>query len=131
MGKNGKLGINLRKSLNKAAGYAIWFLILLLALSTLRSINSASRVRAQIKAEAEKVAKMERDNIELQNKVAMSQGEDFMEREIRNKLGLVKNGEVIVVLPDAEILKQLAPIEPQDQESLPDPNWKRWLNLFI
>jgi len=126
-----KLGTSLRKSINKLAGYAIWLLIVLLAFSTVRSFGSAARVKAQIKAEGEKVAKMQKENTELQNRVLLTQSEEFMEKEIRNKLGLVKSGEVVVVLPDAEILKQLAPVQPQDGESLPEPNWKRWLGLFL
>ena len=128
---NGKFGLSLRKSANKLAGYGIWFLIVLLALSTIRSISSAARVKAQIAAEEAKVAKMQKENAELQERVILTQGQDYIEREIRNKLGLVKNGEVVVVLPDPEVLKQLAPTKAMDQDILPDPNWKRWVYLFI
>lgn len=131
MGKNGKFDIKLMKSINRLAGYAIWFLIVLLIFSTIRSIRGSARVKAQIEAEEAKVAKMQKDNEELQNRILMTQEEEYVEREIRNKLGLVKTGEVVVVLPDKEVLKQLAPPKSPDQESLPDPNWKKWLNLFL
>lgn len=128
---NGKFGLSLRKSMNKLAGYAIWVLIVLLAFSTAGSLSSAARVKAQIKAEADKVAKMQKDNEELQNKVLMTQNGDYIEREIRNKLGLVKEGEAIVVLPDPDVLRQIAPKIMADQDVLPDPNWRKWLGLFV
>jgi len=74
---------------------------------------------------------LEKENEDLKNQIALAQGPDFVEREIRNKLGLVKTGEAIVVLPDIETLRQLAPQMLKEGDSLPDPNWKKWLHLFF
>lgn len=128
---NKKFTENIKKGTNKLVGYGIWFLIVLLAISGIRSVANASRVKAQIKAEQDKVLKMRLENIELEKRIALTQGGDFIDREIRNKLGLVKNGEVVVVLPDVEILRQLAPPEVENKDTLPDPNWKKWGKLFF
>lgn len=131
MGTNMKLAENIKKKANKLVGYAIWILIFLLVLSLIRNAGNAGRISSEIAAEQAKVAKMQSDNQALEAEIAKTQGQEFIEKEIRNKLGLVKPGEAIVVLPDDETLRKLAPEVVQDQESLPDPNWKRWLKLFI
>lgn len=128
---NNKFSINVKKGFAKLAGYGIWLLIVLLAFSTSHSLSSAARVKAQIKAEEARVARMQKENADLENRVILTQSGDFIEAEIRNKLGLVKNGEVIVVLPDADTLRKIAPTEAGDKEVLPDPNWRKWLKLFI
>ncbi len=38
---------------------------------------------------------------------------------------------IVVVLPDTATLEKLAPEVPVEQETLPDPNWKKWWNLFF
>jgi hypothetical protein len=43
----------------------------------------------------------------------------------------VKEGEVIVVLPDEDILRKLAPLLPTEENTLPEPNWKKWEKLFF
>jgi len=126
-----KLAENIRKKTNKLIGYGIWVLIVLLLLSVTHNAQTVGRISAQIAAEKAKVTKMEKDNAELANQIAITQSQDFIERQIRNKLGLVMSGEAIIVLPDVDTLRKLAPPEIQDQEVLPEPNWKRWLKLFI
>lgn len=128
---NTKFGAKVKKGLGKLAGYGIWLLIVLLVISTSNSIGNSARVKAQIKAEEEKVSRMQKENADLENRVILAQSGDYIEAEIRNKLGLVKSGEAIVVLPDVETLKKLAPPEALDQEALPDPNWKKWAHLFF
>lgn len=55
----------------------------------------------------------------------------FTEQTARDKLGLAKPGETVVVLPDKETLRKLAPQRQVEEEGLPDPNWRRWLKLFL
>lgn len=126
-----KFAENIKNRLGKLSGYGLWILILLLAFSLVRNVENSFRIKAEIATEEGRVKKMEKDNGELEAKIAQTQGADFIEKEIRNKLGLVKEGEAIVVLPDVELLRKLAPSEANEEEVLPDPNWKRWLKLFI
>lgn len=115
----------------KVAGYAIWCLILLLGVSLIKSVSRAGQIKAQIQSEKNKIAKIEVENNKLQAELLHTQSADFIEKEVRNKLGLGKEGEAIVVLPDVEILKKLSPEIPTEVDSLPDPIWRRWLKLFI
>lgn len=127
---NRKFAERLRAWGAKLSGYAIWLLMILLAVSVIRNIGKVNRVRTQIQAEKDKLAKMKADNAKLEEEIAKSQGPEFIEKEIRDKLGLVKEGETVVVLPDEETLRKLAPKVGSEEDILPDPNWKRWLKLF-
>lgn len=122
---------NLNTSFQKAVGYGIWLMILLLSLSVARNLAKVVNIRGEVAKEREKVSKMEKINKDLENQIANTQGVDFVEKQIRNKLGLVKSGEALVILPDAEIVKKLAPVVDGQDDALPDPNWKKWEKLFF
>lgn len=112
-------------------GLAAWVLALFLLISTIRNIGRVRSINSAVQAEKDKVEKMKEENAALEAQIAETQGSAFIEKQIRDKLGLAKEGEAIVVLPDAEILKKLAPQTPVEQNSLPDPNWRKWVKLFI
>ena len=44
---------------------------------------------------------------------------------------MAKEGEIVVILPDEHILRKLAPDREIEEEVLPDPNWKKWMKLFL
>ena len=111
--------------------FAIWGLILMLSVTLVKNVVRTNQIRAQIQAERDKIAKIQADNNKLEAEVAQTQSADFIEREMRNKLGLGKLGEAIVVLPDPDVLRKLAPMIPVEVDSLPDPNWKKWMKLFF
>jgi len=119
------------KLLTKFIVFAILGLILVLALSVFRSVSRSSQISTQIQIEKTKLAKIEADNQKLQDQLTLTQNPSFIEKEVRDKLGLGKAGEAIVVLPDAEILKKLAPKVQLEEDNLPDPNWKKWEKLFF
>ncbi|HET7099437.1 MAG TPA: septum formation initiator family protein [Patescibacteria group bacterium] len=117
--------------LKKWTGYGIWLIIGLLSLSTVRNIGKVASVRANIKNEQERLVKIEEENRRLEKQIEATQTTHFIEKEVRNKLGLVKTGEAVVVLPDEEMLRKLAPKIDDQTDSLPDPNWKKWEKLFF
>jgi len=88
-------------------------------------------VRKEIEDKKAEVARLQIEAEEIQRRIDQAQTTDFVEKEIRNRLGLVKESEIVVVLPEEEVLRSLAPKVPEDIEILPDPNWKKWLKLFI
>ena len=117
--------------MRKIIGIATWVLIFFLLVSTVKNLQKVAGIKSAVQAEKAKVEKMKADNAALQAQIAQIQSPEFIESQIRNKLGLVKPGEAIVVLPDADTLRKLAPQMPVEEDSLPDPNWKKWEKLFI
>lgn len=110
---------------------ATWVLVLLLLISTIKNIGRVRNIEGAVQKEKDTVEKIKEENARLEAQIAQTQGSAFIEKQIRDKLGLAKFGEAIVVLPDVEILKKLAPQTPVEENTLPDPNWKKWLKLFI
>jgi len=121
----------MKKFLGKIAGYAVWGLILILALSVARNVSRDAQVNAQIQTEKAKLAKIQADNNKLIQELAQTQNPNFIEKEVRDKLGLGKTGEAMVVLPDEDVLRKLAPQMPVEVDSLPDPNWVKWEKMFF
>ena len=112
-------------------GYAIWGLVLIFSISTVRNINRVISIKNQVEVERQKVERMQAENAKIQAQINEAQGSDFIEKQIRDKLGLSKSGESIVVLPDEEIVKGFAPPKTNGEEFLPDPNWLKWKKLFF
>ena len=50
--------------------------------------------------------------------------DEFIEKQAREKLGMVKQGEYIVLAPPAQEKSKVVPIDT-------DPNWKKWWKLFF
>ena len=110
-----------------------WILILSFVgvlFTVLRNIQSLSRNKLRILEAQERLEKLEKEHEELEEKERAVQSTEFKEEQIRDKLGLVKEGEIIVVLPDPEIVKKFTPLPDVSEESKTVPNWKKWVELF-
>ena len=127
----GSASKSVKEFFGRVWGYAVWVLILILAVSVIRNVRKAISIRSEIAREQAKVDKIKEQNARLEREIAQTQSETFIEKQVRDKLGLVKEGEAIVVLPDEETLRKLAPQIPMEEDTLPDPNWKKWLKLFF
>jgi cell division protein FtsL len=126
-----KVTENLKIKAKKLLGYAIWVFVVILLISTVRNINSVRNIQSQVDSEKLKVEKMKEENAQLQAQINQAQSSDYIEKQIRDELGLAKPGEAIVVLPDPDVIRKLAPVTPVEENSLPDPNWVRWEKLFF
>ena len=118
----------------KLKGYLrllLMFISILLAVSLVRNVVRINKVNQKIKEARLRVEKLKKENEELEARLESVKTEEFVEKQLRDKLGLAKEGETIVVLPDEEILRKLAPRHEEEEDVLPDPNWKKWLKLFF
>jgi len=107
--------------------------IVLLVVLTSSFIKGIKRIRdgdALIKKNQAKLEKQVEENKKLEEQVKIVQSDEFMEEQLRNKLGLVKEGEIVIVLPEADIVRKLAPIIPEEEEVKSKPNWQKWMELF-
>lgn len=109
-------------------GAVVVFLIL--ASSSLKSIKRIKEGDELIVKTKVRLDKINQENQKLTEQLQMTESEEFVEKQMRNKLGLAKEGEIIIVLPEPEIVKKLAPTLPQDEEVKLKPNWQKWLELF-
>ncbi|HWA52437.1 MAG TPA: septum formation initiator family protein [Patescibacteria group bacterium] len=107
------------------------FLAVLLAFSLIKSIVKITGSGSKITDEEVKVIALQKQNEILNSELQSVQTPQFIESQARDKLGLAKKGEIVVVLPDENSLKALAPKVEVKTYSLPDPVWRDWLKLFL
>jgi cell division protein FtsB len=119
---------------NKLGVYYNRLLLVVLILLLISFAGDLSRIEnsdLKIDEAQQRLNKLESERIELEKQVNEVNSEEFVEKQIRDKLNLSKEGEIVIVLPDEEILRKIAPKRVEEMDTLPDPNWKKWVNLFI
>ncbi|MEX2028449.1 MAG: septum formation initiator family protein [Candidatus Curtissbacteria bacterium] len=100
---------------------------ILLAINSVRRIMSF-RTTAQSVVEAQhQLNDLKQENEALKRELEYKKSDKFAEEEIRNKLGLAKTGETIVVLPKNDSSQ----LTVNSQQSTDLPNWQKWWNLFF
>lgn len=76
-----------------------------------------------------KLEKLRTENTKLKEEVTTSQEQSFIEREARERLGLVKPGEVVVILPSE---KEASPsAQSLTEVKTPRSIWQQWVSLFF
>lgn len=72
--------------------------------------------------------KVKKENEELKKRYEEVQTPEFVEREIRERLGLVKEGETLVLVDKNQSPRSEQPVSNSDPQL---PNWKLWTKLFF
>lgn len=124
------MGEKLKQKFIKIKIYALILFVFLFGLSLFRNILKINEAKRRIEKEKEKVVKLEEEGRILEEELKKMQGNEFLELQLRDKLGLAKKGESVVILPDVETLKKLVPEIPDEKDYLPDPPYVKWLKLF-
>ena len=105
-------------------------IFMVLVSSLVKSINRIKIGDSVIEKTKVKIEKAEVENQKLAEQLKITQSEEFMEKQLRDKLGLAREGEIILVLPEADIVRKLSPQSPEEIEEKPKPNWQKWMDLF-
>lgn len=107
---------------------------LIILISTLVAYNLVTQIKDAVKSgerlskSADTVFTLETKNKALKKKLLEIQSPQFIEEEIRNKLGLAKKGETVVVIPEDK-LKLVLGVSQSAQIRL--PNWLGWIKVFF
>lgn len=102
--------------------------LLIVGYNLIIQIKEAMKSGERLSESADVVYKLEAKNKALKEKLAQVQSQAFIEEEVRNKLGLAKKGETIVVIPEDK-LKLVLGTSASAQIRL--PNWLGWLKVFF
>lgn len=106
----------------------IILVILLVAYNLINQILGAFKSGERLSVAADAVYKLESKNRELKNQLAQIKSPAFIEQQARNKLGLSKKGETVVIIPEEKLKQVLG----ESVESIPRlPNWQGWLKVFL
>lgn len=102
---------------------------LVVAYNLLTQIMGAAKYGERLSQAAETLYELEIKNKELKKKLSDIQSPEFIEKEARNKLGLSKKGETVVVITEEKI-KQILGASGSAQE-VRLPNWLGWFRVFF
>src|SRR3989339_2001789 len=97
-------------------------IFLILVSSLIKSLKRINEGKALVKRNEAKLEKIQKENERLEEQLKIIQSDEFVEKQLRNKLGLVKEGEIVIVLPEDDIVKKLSPVIPEEEEIKPKPN---------
>lgn len=110
------------------------FVVVIILISLVAGYNLISQIiqatksGERLSAAADAVYKLEIKNKELKSKLADIQSPQFIEEEVRNKLGFGKAGETMVIIPEEKIKQVLGTSE---SAAIRLPNWLGWLKVFF
>ncbi len=93
-----------------------------------RSVYALWHKRDYVYKRADSLKAVQAENAQLKQQVEVAQKPEFIEKEAREKLGMTKEGETIVIMPKSQY--PISNIQLQ-AESEKLPNWKKWWRLFF
>lgn len=105
-----------------------WVLVGVMGVFTVRlgeSVWKLWKAGERIKQAELEVRNQESENQKLKKRLAEVQSPEFIEKEAREKLGLGKEGETIVVLPKQDEISNIK--YPISNES----NWRKWWKVYV
>lgn len=102
----------------------IWAVSLVLCLSAGSTIAHLWARRGVVREREQELLGLQKENRDLEGSLKEAQGEAYVERIARDKLGMVRDGETIVIMPDRE------PNTENGEKGKAAPNWKKWWQLF-
>lgn len=111
--------------------YLILGFVVLVVISLIRNILGTLEATKKIGKKEAEVAGLRKKNEELKKKLEEISSDFYIEKQIRDKLSLAKEGEIVVVLPPEDVLRSIVPELPSEEEELPDPIWRKWYKLFF
>ncbi len=79
----------------------------------------------EVQDQEKRLEQLKQENDALRREYEYKKSEKFAEGEIRDKLGLAKEGEQVFVLPN----KQTVEVDTVSKKVI--PNWKKWRNLLL
>lgn len=104
---------------------AIIVSVLLIA-SSARRIVSFRDTSQRVTGEEERLLELKKQNEQLKIELEYKKSQRFAEEEIRNKLGMAREGEEVFVVP-----VESAEENDTAQENRVLPNWKKWQKLIF
>lgn len=99
---------------------------LLIVVGLSRSLYSLWLKKDIMRQRQESLTKLEREQQELKKKLEEAQSPEFIERAARENLGLIKEGEAIVLVPNDKSTNLQMTNKEEDI-----PNWRKWWKLFF
>lgn len=100
------------------------FLLIFLLINSINNISQLNEKRKIVNEYQKELEKEKEKNKQLKEKITEIEDENFIERVAREKLGMGKPGESIVIIPEITVV-------PEKKKEKDLANWERWWKLFF
>ena len=113
-----------------------WFLItyavigMIIIINLIRSSLDLYSRRSIVQEKEIELRELEAEHAELTQELEYVQTDEFVEKEAREKLGLVKEGEMVVLVGELGEEPKTKNQEPRTKHQS-EPQWKAWWRLFF
>jgi cell division protein FtsB len=111
----------------KGGGLLVLILGLVFVVRLGSNVVKLYKAGGRLSEEETKLVEVKKKNQELKERLAQVQTPQYMEKEAREKLGMGKEGEVVVIVPADEVSTANKVVSKQGNE----PNWVRWRRLYL
>lgn len=113
-------------------GHLVLLLVIVaFSLSLFKNITRVRRADQQLSQAQETLVNLKNEQQSLEKELQSIRSEPFLEKQARDKLGLAREGEIVLVLPEDDLLRSFSPRNNrQESDTLPDPHWRQWAKLF-
>ncbi len=108
-----------------------FLLIGAILIAVILGVNSAKKILSfhgtsqKVEEAQKKLEDLKEEKEALKRDLAYKKSDEFKEKEIRNKLGLAKPGETVVIIPKEG--QEATTGESKNQKA----NWQKWKELFF
>ncbi len=113
----------------KVSTVLIILVSLFIAYKLIFQISDALKSGERLSTAADQVFMFEAKNKQLKKKLSEVESPQFIEEEARNKLGLGKPGETVVIIPENKLRQVLEGSSSAEEVRL--PNYQGWLKVFF
>jgi cell division protein FtsB len=110
---------------SRLMGWVILIVGLVLAVKTAGNIVRLWKAGGRVSDNQNMLQTIEKENAQLKERLEAVKSEEFVEKEARDKLGYVKPGEELVIIPKAEQADR------KSEEPKNEPNWVKWQRLYF
>jgi len=88
------------------------------------------KIKKEVQSRQHELAELKQTEEELKQKYAEVTSPDYIEKQLRDRLNLSKENEIVLVLPPDEVLKKFVPPDEAKEKADLTPNWRKWMNIF-
>ena len=122
-----------KKGVSKAQNRIVTLLLIIFFMLFISSLSQTSKkiqkVNLEVTLREEELKKLKEEQSELKIKLEEITSQEYIERQLRNELGLTKENEIVLVLPPDDILIKLLPVVEEEVVEI-KPNWRKWAEVF-
>lgn len=101
---------------------------LFLSFGLLRTIIEGVQKNGIVSERKRQLAEVQAENQRLKQEIAFADSPEFLERVARDKLGLAKEGETVVLMSSPAAVRALRPATEPEADA---PSWRLWWKLFF